>query len=384
MLLSKVKRPSRRIGNSYIIWFQESNAWIQFEEPAWFVYRMSTLSYSLHSVSQLFQDRYQVNKDKSLLFVTDIINQVSKLSSVSFVPETVSSAVETASPQSFFSVRYYKFRNKRIKISYGSSKLEYMIHPSFSHLEINTNSNPHFLLDIYAEGSRYLLKIDDLVWEKDDPNHLKRKLFIELTNLIYNKSEKDWLAYIHGSAISNEHETIVLSTACGSGKSTLAALLCKNGLQFVADDYVPIDARSCKAYPFPAALSVKDGSFPILLPLYDKLKDAQVYHFKGTNKTVKYLTFPDSGSYYKPLPVRNMVFVIYDSSKPWSFRKVPTLEAIKRFNDEAWLSPTPAHARKFIKWFPGIQCYELVYSDNERAIKEIKNLFKTPLAKKDK
>lgn len=375
---SQRRRPSKKIQHSHIVWFEESNSWIQFELPAWFIYCKILNGSKPKEISTAFSKKYSLGFKESLTIVTEIHNEIKKLKNYSFHKKPSFPCTIYSSPPKFFSKRVYLINQKRIEILFGSSLLEYLIHSNFSHLEAKSKLKHHYCIEVFQFQESFVLKTSDKAWAENDSNTIKRKLFIELTNLIYNKTENDWLAYIHGSAISNEHETIVLSTACGSGKSTLAALLCKNGLKFVSDDYVPIDAWFCKAYPFPAALSVKDGAYPILLPLYEELKDSQVYHFKGTNKTVKYLAFPDDGNYYKPLPVKNFVFVVYDKTMPYSFRKVPTLEAIKRFNDEAWLSPTPAHARKFLKWFPGVNCYELVYSDNDRAINQVKSLFEIP------
>jgi hypothetical protein len=368
-------RPAKKIGNSHILWFEESNSWIQLEEPAWYIYTKLNSGVEAEIISRKFSRRYGLNRSESLAFVNEIINETGKLCTSSFKPTETFSAEEFISPKEFFSKHLYRLNQKRFEISYGSRLLEYMIHPSLAHLEIKTKSEPHFRLETFPAGLSSVLKVADKALVEEDANLLKRRLFIEVAGMLYGKSDRDWLSFVHGSAVSNGRESIILSTACGSGKSTLAALLCKNGLQFVSDDYVPIDARFCKAYAFPAALSVKDGAFPVLSPLYQQLNTTEVFHFKGSYKTVRYLSFPVGKDFYKPLPVRNLVFVQFDPSKDFSFRKVSVPEAIRRFNEEAWVSSSPAHARKFIKWFPGINCYELEYSDNERAIREISGLF---------
>jgi hypothetical protein len=369
------KRITKKIDSSHIIWFEESNSWIQLEEPAWYIYKNLQYGDTARVISRKFSKKYALGIDETLVFVNDIIIQIGKLCSKSFHPEKALSGKDYKHPLNFFCRHTYKINQKRFEIHFSSRLLEFIIHPSFAHLEIKTPANSHYIIQVFSTEKLHVLKINDRVWTEKDPSFLKRKLFIELTNLIYEKSENNWLAYIHGSAVSNGSESIILTTECGSGKSTLASLLCNEGLQFVSDDYIPIDARFCKAYPFPAALSVKDGAFPVLSPLFVQLKNAEVFHFKGTNKTVRYLPFPDSKNFYKPLPVRNLVFVQYGASKRCSIRKVPTLEAIRRFNDEAWLSPIPAHAKKFIMWFPKLNFYELEYSENEMAVREILGLF---------
>ena len=374
----KKNRVIKKIGSSHILWFEESNYWTQFEEPVWYIYQGLNSGQPAESISQKFSVRYDLNIIESLAFVKDIIKEIQKLSSPTFNPPRTFTASRFESPSHFFSSRTYLINNKVFQICYVSKALEYAIHQSFAHLETKNKTKPHFIFETFISDSASVLKIAERAWAEEDPNLLRKRIFIEITGLLYGKTDKDWLTFIHGSAVSNGKECIILSAGIGSGKSTMAALLCKQGLQFVTDDYVPIDSRFCKTYPFPAALSVKDGAYPVLLPLYDQLETVEVFHFKGTNKTVRYLAFPAGKNFYKPLPVRNLIIIKYNPDKSYSFRKVPTLEAIRRFNEEAWVSPSPSHARKFITWFPKLNCYELEYSDNEKAIKVILGLFKTP------
>jgi hypothetical protein len=368
------KRVSKKIDKSYIVWFEESNSWIQFEEPSWFIYKLYNSVPDTVSISLKFSKKYGLNLEESTHFVKDITTEIKNLSSHSYKQPVSLNVSLIEPPISFFSCHTYCFNQKIFEISFGTSLLEYMIHPQFAHHEVKTKKKPDFRLETYSSGSSSILKSFDKAWIEDDPNHLKRKLFNEIASLMYGKADSDWLTFIHGSAVSNGKETIILSTSRGSGKSTLAALLCNRGSKFVSDDFVPIDKRYCKAYPFPAALSVKNGSYPVLLPYYSQLLDAEVLHFRESDKTVRYLTLSSEYDFFKPLPVKSVVFIKYNPSISFSFRKVPVLEAIRGFNKEAWISTNPSNAKKFINWFPRIPCYELEYSDNEPAIKKLTEL----------
>jgi hypothetical protein len=375
MSLVLKKRVTKKIDNSHIVWFEESNSWIQLEEPAWFVYRNYLSGILTKDISQKFSKKYGLNVSESLILVGEIIKKIKTLSSSSFHTQEVYSADKYTSPDNFFSNRDYIIKNKVFRICYQSRNLEYIIHPCLAHLEVKYKAKTHFILQIFSYSSSLILKSEIKTWVENDANLLKRRLFIEIAGLLYEKSDDGWLAFVHASAVSNGKESIILTTSSGSGKSTLAALLCKKGLKFVSDDYVPVDARYCKAYPFPAALSVKDGAWPVLLPYYDQLRSAEVFHFKGTNKTLRYLAFPCEKDFYKPVPVKTLVFVQYDPSTTSSIHRVPVLEALRRFNEEAWVSAHLPNARKFINWFAGLECYSLKYSENEAAITKILKLF---------
>jgi hypothetical protein len=348
---------------------------VQLEEPAWFILKNLHSNRTTEEISIDFAGRYHITTEESLRFVEEMIAAFTRLKENTFQQHDQVASQEIEPPDTFFAVRSYLINEKSFEICYGSRRIEYMIHPSFAHLEKNVEGEPDFRIEAFASGDHFVLHTAGIFWREENVNYLKRKLFIELTNLMYGKTADDWLTYIHGSAVSNGKEAVVLTTSSGSGKSTLAGLLCSRGLKFFADDFVPIDNESCLAYPFPAALSVKEGAFPLLLPFYENLKKAKRYEFRGTGKSVRYLPFPEVKNGYQPLPVRSMVFVHYNSSAENSFKKVTALEAIRRFNEEAWIAPSIDNANTFLEWFPELNFYELIYSENEVAIKDIFTLF---------
>ena len=70
-----------------------------------------------------------------------------------------------------------------------------------------------------------------------------------------------------------------------------------------------------------------------------------------------------------------MIFIKYDRTEDLRLEKISKLEAIKLFNEEAWISPTPENAKSYINWFLSLTCYKLTYSNNESAILKIRQLF---------
>lgn len=348
---------------------------MQLEEPAWFILESLHSNRTAEEISTDFADRYNITAEESIRFVDEMIVAFDQLTEKTFREHDRVPANEIESPTAFIATRYYRINSKTFEICYGSRRIEYMIHPSFAHLEVKAEADPDFRIEAFSAGKQFFLHSAGIFWREENVNYLKRKLFIELTNLLYGKTADDWLTYIHGSAVSNGKEAVILTTSSGSGKSTLAGLLCSRGLKFFSDDFVPIDNRSCMAHPFPAALSVKEGAFPLLMPFYDSLKEADLYEFRGTGKSVRYLPFTEEKYEDRPLPVRSMVFVNYNSGASNSFKKVTALEAIRRFSEEAWIAPSFDNANTFLEWFPELNFYELVYSENEGAIKDIFTLF---------
>jgi hypothetical protein len=237
---------------------------------------------------------------------------------------------------------------------------------------------------------RYLFRQRRPDWPRyrvfDDPGLLRHDLYREIASRIYDIPKESWMSFIHASAVTNGSEAILLCSSSGSGKSTMAALLQSpsasppanpdSRLYFMSDDFVPVDAVSKKAHVFPAALTLKAGSFPVISLLYDPASDADSGYSGLTNRNIRYLrpSFPERDQ-YKPREVKSIVFIRYDPSIEFKIKKIPAARALTMFHQEAWVSHNPEHAREFIDWFVTISFYKLDYSDNRKAIEAISGLF---------
>ena len=76
------------------------------------------------------------------------------------------------------------------------------------------------------------------------------------------------LMTVHGGAVEKDGVCSILAGAGGSGKTTLTAGLDSSGFMLVADDVVPLIARSGLLEPVPMSMCIKEGSWPILKNLY--------------------------------------------------------------------------------------------------------------------
>ncbi len=369
----------RKANNKYIIWLESKNQWIQFEEPAFEVFRAVRAGESRPQIISDIAGMYTLDTAEAEAFVNDIARIVSELPD--YVKPQTDTPVPANSPDipspEFFSHHVYLIHSEFYRISYGSALLEYMIHPSFFHLESEEQEDVHHQIEIFPLKKELILRTGNLAWRETDGNRLKRRLFIELSGLIYNLDHTGWLAIMHASSVSRNNVSVVFMSESGSGKSTLAAMMQYEGFHLDADDYVAVDALSLKALPFPAALSVKDGALDVLSSLFPSLKTAKTYHFKNTRKTLRYLPIQSDPDSYTPKTIAAVVFVRYNPEKEMDFTEIPVTEALIRFNNDAWLTDRAEHAGKFIDWFAGLKFYVLEYSDNRRAIKQVSALFKS-------
>lgn len=423
-----------------MVWFPESNRWVEFMEPAWFIYEMHEKGENASEITEKLTERYGLPEDEARRFYREIVTgieysanppnggpagtedgsgQQGKVSaapgkprgSEDPAPEKISEEAEkTAKPEPSpsrsrrFVFRHYLVNEKHITISYGSPLTEYYIHRPLAHLETVSTGGKALLIKLYKEkGGSGAEKPDYTVtvsppgrrYRFGDAGFLRHRVYTEICNHIYGIPEQEWMSYIHASAVTDGREAVLLSSASGSGKSTMAALLqlpakagftpaekgnpAQKKLFFMSDDFVPVAAATLKAYPFPAAITVKEGSFEVIAPFYNPGQDADAGYGGLKNRKVRYLrpVFPEREPFVGR-PVKNIVFIRHNPQVNFLMEKLDTLSALAAFHREAWVSQNPGHARSFIDWFVGVDCYALEYSDNKKAVKAIGNLFGKP------
>ena len=178
---------------------------------------------------------------------------------------------------------------------------------------------------------------------------------------------------VHASAISNGHKTILFSAAPGSGKSTIAALMQTRGFKIISDDFVPIERSTFKAFPFPIAMSVKEGSLDLLKPHYPELENNPII-ILNPEKRIKYLPI-DNRIMKMAFPVNEFIFIKYDSSVDFELEKIEPANAVKTLFEEAWIPPQPDNVAIFLDKITGISFFRLTYSNNIKALDAISQLF---------
>ena len=149
---------------------------------------------------------------------------------------------------------------------------------------------------------------------------ISAKFSMKIIECVYEKGEENWMGVFHASAVNHNDNAILILGDSGNGKSTSLALLQAQGFHCVADDFVPIDTTT-KIHAFPAGISIKKNSLPVLLNYYPELKNSAEYHYSRLNKTVRYLP-PKNINYQKKHPCKAFVFIKYDSTTEFEITKI--------------------------------------------------------------
>ncbi len=484
-------RVVRKIGSSHVVWFSETNRWVEFREPAWIVYEsLGRQEKETETVARL-SGRYGLPADEAVRFYREIAAALEEAAGGLPVidnpgngqnkhpGETTpaqASDIRVLPPRPLHHLpppgrrtrtRHYNANNRTFTITYCSPAVEFLIHRPLAHLETGKGGESRLELVLHEEkgdGGADSNEDGDTgrpprTWYArvtatgtGNPEHcafydagmLKHKVYNEINNYIHGMRGEEWMCHIHASALTDGHQAVLLPSASGSGKSTMAALLQlpaaitgyqhidnretepgeeeslklagykqtarkpgsrrqvpdepapsgptgynpatgnpvnlktagSRDLCFMSDDFTPVAAGTLMAYPFPAAINIKEGSFRFLSAWYDPAEDADASCSYPVPKTDRFLRprFPGREP-FSPRPVTAMVFLKYGGEEGISIEKMDTLSALEAFHREAWVSQNPAHAGKFIDWFVTVSHYRLVYNDSSRAIEAIRNLF---------
>lgn len=133
----------------------------------------------------------------------------------------------------------------------------------FSVLERAGRRRPRLV--VYAGGhqvratARRSRSLDSLLWS--------------LNRLVVATAER--CLTLHASAVERHGVVVVLPATQNSGKTTLCAGLLRRGYRYVTDEAVAVDVATGETRPFPKALSLDPGSWPLFPDLEPELPDEQ-------------------------------------------------------------------------------------------------------------
>ena len=379
MIYQKDKRLfAKQVDGKYITWLGNSAQWAVLEEPAWYVCQMLNDEIHTNSIVSSCVHKYGSDVENTKEFVADIVKITRQLEYNCLLDTGNITDKKNGIWQTliFRSVRNYRINGHIFSVSYQNNWIEDIIHPLLAHFETgNSDTEKKFFL--YERKDSFAVTISGEItktWMLKQPDLLKGRFFVELLNTIFNKSENDWMAIAHASAVTDGEKTIIFSAPNGGGKSTLAALLQKKGYAILADDIVSLDANNGMAYPSPGALTVKESAYNVLAPYYPELEHN--LNQETTRCNIQYLPVTHKKKYEQlAQKVLAIVFVCYDEKADYYVEKVGKLETIKHFNEETWVSTVPQNAHKYLDWITGTPSYKLHYSDTDKAISFISNLF---------
>jgi hypothetical protein len=365
---------TKKLEDKEIVWFQEANRYLLVEQTAANIINDLYYKEDPKSIATKLNNKIDIPIDIALEFIQKIKNDI-------VIPNTIGHKVEETNlsykiPEKFSFEKFYLINSKIFKVFFSNEFELSLIHPKIAHLEVKQHSIIDFTFQVFNYSKKTFLILDSKLigsWSVEDIHYFQGKFSMKIIECIYEKEEKDWMGVFHASALNYNKNTLLILGDSGNGKSTSLALLQAQGFQCIADDFVPIDI-SKKIHTFPAGISIKKNSLPVLLDYYPELKNSAEYHYSRLNKTVRYLP-PKNINYHEKNLCKALVFIKYDSKTDFEISKISSLEAFEKLVPDSWISPIPKNATTFLEWFEKLPCYQLTYSNNKKMYAAVKDIF---------
>ena len=365
---------TKKLEDKEIVWFQEANRYLLVEQTAANIINDLYYKEDPKSIATKLNNKIDIPIDVALEFIQKIKNDI-------VIPNTIGHKVEETNlsykiPEKFSFEKFYLINSKIFKVFFSNEFELSLIHPKIAHLEVKQHSIIDFTFQVFNYSKKTFLILDSKLigsWSVEDIHYFQGKFSMKIIECIYEKEEKDWMGVFHASALNYNKNTLLILGDSGNGKSTSLALLQAQGFQCIADDFVPIDI-SKKIHTFPAGISIKKNSLPVLLDYYPELKNSAEYHYSRLNKTVRYLP-PKNINYQEKNLCKALVFIKYDSKTDFEISKISSLEAFEKLVPDSWISPIPKNATTFLEWFEKLPCYQLTYSNNKKMYAAVKDIF---------
>lgn len=368
------------ISDKSSVWFQESNQYVLMHPIEADLLLKIYIKESKAEIIKYCEEELNFNKEDSenlIKRIQDLIDQQKEIEKNRTISIQENSLY---SPTDLSIQRYYQIHNKVFFVEYQSAELELLIHPKFSHLEMEETGGFSSHFQVFKQDDNFILKVDGEMigaWNNENLHFLSGKFSMEFVNKMYEKKEDDWLGVFHASAIGDGNNALMFTGESGNGKSTICSILMSHGFNLIADDFVPLN-NTLMINSFPAALSVKKTAWDMLSKAYPDLIKEKEHEILKMNKTVKYLS-PLSNSFKNSFPVKALILVKFQSDVSCELSSIPNDEAFQKLVPDSWLSPISANAEKFLNWFAEMPCYRLIYSDNQKMLSEVKGLFENEL-----
>lgn len=369
----------RQIGDTYVVWFAPINRFMHLQKPAFRVMEDWSRQLPNHQIILNCSNEFQQNKSDAHRFVIDVTGLLESLISNYQEAQTAILCNEAGPPPDAdsFITRYYRINGKTFRFRFSDPDMEELIHPGFCYLENQTPESEYdHGFDLFHQGDQSILQINgQTTWKcpYSKTENFVGLIFMQMLNCIHNSADSHWMGAVHASTVSAGNGAVLFTAPSGSGKSTFAALLMNKGYQVLSDDFSPISITDPKVYPFPEGISVKNRSLQVLQSYFPSL--AAIGESIPTADREAFLPIA-SCKLPPPAPVKAIVFLQYTPIvEEVAFSRISNLEAMDRFLQQLWLPPTIEVASQFMDWYFQIPCYTLNYSNNNKAIDHLSNLF---------
>ncbi|HWL69184.1 MAG TPA: hypothetical protein VNS22_12460 [Geminicoccus sp.] len=223
-------------------------------------------------------------------------------------------------------------------------------------------------IDLYPSADGPVVAVDGMLAHR--PGSLGLGRWLALRRLAVELAPgRHWLALLHAATVAMPFGAVILAATSGSGKTTLAGALLAAGGALLSDDITPIEAGSRQAWPFPLAMSVKEGSWPLFARMHADFA-LTVPVSIGTTR-VRYFA-PARRSAPRGQPVAMVIVPRYRAGARLDRQRLRPIELLRSLVESGtWPPAAGRDLTDLLAWLERVPAFRLTYGDLDEAVAAI-------------
>ena len=275
-----------------------------------------------------------------------------------------------------WSRRCYRILDDIYRVSFGSSEIESWVHPVLAHLEIPDESALGQAVSYYVIQDREAV----LVGQLERRAYYCRGLnaiasLVKMVIFSDALAKTDESIAIHAAAVGQGRMALVLPGRAGSGKSTLTAALVDEGLEYLSDDLIMLNADLNMMRGVPFSLSVKESGTEVLSGRFPYLRDLPL-NIRPDSKRVRYLPLAQAQDDRGPdqsCKIGWIVFPTYDPEGTDELLSIGAGAALVRLMESCTMMRfvSTQSVGRLVALLGRVPCFEMRVSSLDRATNEL-------------
>lgn len=259
-----------------------------------------------------------------------------------------------------------------IELRLAEPDIEGLVRPMFCRLVLERAAPPDLVFGVGRwEGGFVVTRGEDILARADSVPDFATE--VEQAVLRSSVDRTDYLLSLHCGAMERHGTGMLLAAASGSGKTTLCAGLMHRGWGYGSDEMALLSRGTLRARAAPVGLCIKEGSWPVLEPLFPDLAAAAEHGRYG--RRVRYLA--PRNPVAPDLTVRQVVFPMFRRGGATSLRALPRPEGLQQLFGTCISIPrrlTRADVAALVDWSGGVSFHALEMGDLAASVAALEEL----------
>lgn len=240
--------------------------------------------------------------------------------------------------------------------------------PTFAPLATEAPADHRYT--IRERRGRLVLALDGRRLHAGSPGSIARHLVWHVNRLAV-ASVPDHLV-VHAAALQVDGTTILLPAAMESGKSTLAAGLVARGWDYLSDEAVAIEPATGRLRPYPRAISLDRGSWPVLPELRPDDPELASGRLLGGWQVSPLAIRP--ASIGRPAPADLVVFPRYEAGRTATLEPIAPTDALVALLAQTFdFGPIGAPGLERLRRLAELPAHRLVHDDLDEAERTLRH-----------